>query len=188
MDYAAVYMIANLVNGRRYIGSASEVHKRFRTHKSELNRNKHHNTSLQDDFNKYGIVNFSFVVLEQVADKDNLKEREQVYIDKYDFDSLYNHHKDAHGPSGYTVPEDKRNVDNRGENNPMFGKHQSQELKNRYSKERKGDKNPNAKLSDEDVLKIKELLSEGKLTQGEIGKLFNVHRSHISKIKTGGRR
>lgn len=41
----------------------------------------------------------------------------------------------------------------------------------------------NAKLSETDVVKIKELLNNGEMSQGEIGNLFNVHKETISKIK-----
>jgi len=48
-----------------------------------------------------------------------------------------------------------------------------------------GEKNPNRKLSATDIPKIRKLLSLGKMTQKQIGKIFGVSRHAISLIKTG---
>ena len=50
-----------------------------------------------------------------------------------------------------------------------------------------GEKNQNAKLTEDDVIKIKLLLKDGELNQSEIAKLFNVNSNTISRIKTGKR-
>ncbi len=46
-------------------------------------------------------------------------------------------------------------------------------------------KGKNSKLTEEQVIKIKLLLKEGKLTQKEIAIMFGVHQPVISNIKTG---
>lgn len=51
----------------------------------------------------------------------------------------------------------------------------------------KGSKNPTAKLTESDVLQIKQLLSEGELTQTAIAEMFNVSRVTITEINTGKR-
>lgn len=52
-------------------------------------------------------------------------------------------------------------------------------------KAQKGEKHGNSKLKDEQVREIKKLIEEGKLTNIEIGKLFNVSHQTISSIKMG---
>lgn len=51
----------------------------------------------------------------------------------------------------------------------------------------KGSKNQMAKLTNDDVVRIRCLLAKGHLTQEEISKLFNVTRMAISLIKCGKR-
>lgn len=51
-----------------------------------------------------------------------------------------------------------------------------------------GEKHWKAKLTDKQVLKIKKLASQKKMPHGEIGRLFNVHQSCISRIANGKRR
>jgi len=60
-------------------------------------------------------------------------------------------------------------------------------LKNGLQKKVFGDKNYITKIKDQDVLKIREFINEGK-TNKEIAKIYNVDPSNISKIKTGKRR
>ncbi len=52
-------------------------------------------------------------------------------------------------------------------------------------KTNKGDKNPNAKLSNDQVREIKRLLSEGNLRQIDIAKLFGITRFNVFDIKSG---
>ena len=47
----------------------------------------------------------------------------------------------------------------------------------------KGGNNPYSKLTNQDVLKIRELCNEGNMTQTEIGKMFNVGNVAVSDIK-----
>ncbi len=52
----------------------------------------------------------------------------------------------------------------------------------------KGIKHYRAKLSDKDVLNIRELLKSGQYNQRQIATLYNVKPNHISRIKNGKRR
>lgn len=56
-----------------------------------------------------------------------------------------------------------------------------------HSKRMSGEKHPQSILIEQDVIKIKILLKESKLTQKDIGKLFGVNQTTISDIKTGKR-
>jgi DNA invertase Pin-like site-specific DNA recombinase len=64
----------------------------------------------------------------------------------------------------------------------------SDETKRKMSENHKdvnGEKNPNCRLSNEDLIKIKELLMEGILSQRKIAKIYSVHNTTISRIKRG---
>ena len=77
---SGVYVITNVVNGKQYIGSSSNINERRRCHFLSLSNGNHHNSHLQNSYRKYGKENFSFQIIEQ-CDNFALIEREQFYID-----------------------------------------------------------------------------------------------------------
>jgi len=77
----AIYKITNRVNGKIYIGSASDVSRRIIYHKNTLRNKKHTNRHLQAAFLKYGEQNFTFEVIEYLDDKLKLRDREQYWMD-----------------------------------------------------------------------------------------------------------
>ena len=78
---SGIYAIVNLKNQKHYVGSAVNLRKRKGVHLAELRAGRHHCSKLQNAWNKYGENAFRFDVLEVVADKEQLIEREQFYID-----------------------------------------------------------------------------------------------------------
>lgn len=60
MVTTGIYEIVNVVNGRRYIGSAMSFRVRFRDHASTLRRGTHRNLKLQRSWDKYGEAAFRF--------------------------------------------------------------------------------------------------------------------------------
>ena len=80
---SGIYMIENVINGKKYIGSAVNINKRWYQHRYTLNRKIHDNSYLQNAWNKYGEENFEFIILEE-TEYSNLIDREQFYIDSYD--------------------------------------------------------------------------------------------------------
>ena len=61
---SGIYGIFNLINGKVYVGKASNINSRFRSHKSLLNKGVHYNAYLQHSWNKYGKSNFKFDIIE----------------------------------------------------------------------------------------------------------------------------
>ncbi len=72
-----------------------------------------------------------------------------------------------------------------GEKHYMYGKHHSKETKRKISDKQKGESHYNCKLTKEQILEVKFLLKEGMLSQTEIGILFNICQTQVSKIKLG---
>ena len=82
---SGIYAIIHTESGRRYVGSAVNIRKRWHTHTSDLRLGIHANDHLQKAWNKYGPAGFCFVVLE-LCPVEQLLAREQAHIDeKADF-------------------------------------------------------------------------------------------------------
>lgn len=77
---SGIYKIINIVNNKKYIGSAVDPKARFYTHKSSLRKKRHHSIILQRAWDKYGEHCFSFEIIEE-CEKENLIKREQYYLD-----------------------------------------------------------------------------------------------------------
>jgi group I intron endonuclease len=75
-----IYRIINLINNKCYYGSSKNVEKRWKKHKNELVRDKHHNILLQRAWNKYGCDSFMFEFVEACM-VDELLLVEQKYLD-----------------------------------------------------------------------------------------------------------
>lgn len=78
MNKGFIYKITNIVNDNFYIGSTNNFKRRMFQHKSQLKNNKHSNKKLQNSYNKYGLDNFKFEIVEECEDRFI---REQFFID-----------------------------------------------------------------------------------------------------------
>lgn len=84
-----IYQIVNKVNGKVYIGRSKDIHKRWKSHISNLNKGKHINKALQQDWNEYEEDNFDFEVI-RTCNEDELNYAELEEIFKIDEDRRYN--------------------------------------------------------------------------------------------------
>ena len=88
-----IYCIRNKINDKKYIGQTAlkrGYKYRWYSHKEQLINNKHYNKNLQEDFNKYGMDNFEFIILDEFTftNKELLKkvllDMEKFYINLWD--------------------------------------------------------------------------------------------------------
>ena len=77
VNKSGVYKITNLINGKIYIGCSKNMSYRFRSHLCTLNKGVSGCRILQSAVIKYGLLNFSFEVLEIC---NNYQEREIVLL------------------------------------------------------------------------------------------------------------
>lgn len=144
-----IYIITNNINGMSYIGKSVCIEERFREHR------RHHksNIRLSRSIDKYGLENFSFMVLEECS-REELSDKEKYWIDSYDDDMLYNFASGGNGGDTITkLPKDKYNEyisklskprsekfrkeqSKRflGSKNPMYGKNISEETRDKHRK------------------------------------------------------
>ena len=97
-----IYKIENLLDHKVYIGQSTRIEQRWKEHISYSSGKQYRNYPLYNAIHKYGVDNFSFVVLEE-CDVNDLYSREQYWIDYYDATNLskgYNL-RNAQGPEDY---------------------------------------------------------------------------------------
>src|SRR5688500_439793 len=85
MGQTGVYSIVNKQTGQTYIGMAgTSFGMRWMQHRTRLNRNRHENRLLQEDWNCFGADAFEFRILEVFLDRPDRytrAERERVHFD-----------------------------------------------------------------------------------------------------------
>jgi group I intron endonuclease len=83
-----IYAIVNTIDGKQYVGSSTNIKKRWGDHLYLLRYNKHPNVYLQHAFNKHGEAAFELRVLQEVIDENDLLAVEQYWLDST---RCYNH-------------------------------------------------------------------------------------------------
>ncbi len=79
---SGIYSITHKKSGKRYIGSAVNIEKRWSVHRCHLRKGTHHSRHLQSAWNKYGESAFAFEVV-ATCEKDELTAQEQFWIDAF---------------------------------------------------------------------------------------------------------
>ena len=124
-----IYSIKNTENNKCYIGSTTESFSiRWTCHKCNLRNNKHVNNHLQSSWNLYGEKSFEFTILEIVSGLTNILDREQYWIDQFDWDQLYNICPRAGNSLGRKHNDEVKarlKECNTGSLNPFYGKKQT---------------------------------------------------------------
>jgi group I intron endonuclease len=145
-----VYRWVNIVNGKSYIGSSAQIHRRRNEHIRKLSKQKHENPKLQNAWNKYGPDAFEFEMLTFCPEEDLLWQ-EQLAINT--FDAVKN---------GYNISLIA--------GAPMRGRKASAETRAKLSAAGKG-----KPKSAEHIQKIVEA-NRGRIVSGETRKLWSEHR------------
>jgi group I intron endonuclease len=128
-----IYKTTNLINGKFYDGQ-------------DINDDKNYYGSgvmILNAMKKYGKINFKKETLEKCSDIKELDEKEIFWIKELNV---------TNRKIGYNICEGGLSYRNmKGENNPMFGKHLSEETKQKIREKRKLQK-----MSDEQKQKLRE--------------------------------
>ena len=80
--HCGIYKITNMINNKVYIGKSNNIERRFSEHKSPYEWSRTPNKPLYLAFQKYGLMNFMFDIIEE-CDDTKLNDREKYWIDYY---------------------------------------------------------------------------------------------------------
>ena len=192
LPYFSVYVLYCVTTEKYYVGVTRQipVYTRIRQHKKGKQ-------FIDREIQRTGWHNWDWWIVEKHVPANLITEREQYWIAT--FDSVYPHgyNKTLGGIAYITVSEDTRakiskaalERDMSGENNPMYGKHHTDEAKAAISESRKREN-----LSDETLAKMSEAQkgktlsakTRAKLSEAQTGEknhFFGKHHTEESKEK-----
>lgn len=151
----SIYIIRNLVTYQVYIGQSGNVIGRIKGHKISLRLNNNHNQHMQKSYNKYGLDNFTFEVLEtNITCPLVVDFKERFYIKKYDsMNPKKGYNKESGGNCNKFVSEETKKLQSNAktgerhhyfgkfrESHPAFGNKHTEEHKNKIRKMQTGTK------------------------------------------------
>lgn len=204
-----IYQIRNITNNHLYIGSTKNFEVRWKRHKSALKNNKNQpNKYIQYAWTLYGEKSFVFEIIEVIKDitKKSLKKKEQYHANL--LNPKYNIREIVESNLGFRQTEEtkkkiskankgktweeihgieksvemKKNLASRNHfNSPMLGKHHSEKTKEKQSLKKIGKPSKKRKLSDQQVLEIRELYKNGE-TYISLGKKYDISFVGIKRI------
>lgn len=129
-----IYKFTNKINGHCYIGQTNNLQKRYNGHKSEAFNEKASGYWLPFHcaIRKYGIENFNYEILEEIADGESQKfidEREKYFI------AYYHSLKDENGYNvtigGEGCPKPPLSYEEKLERSKLFTKEEIQDIQKR---------------------------------------------------------
>ena len=128
-----IYILENKINGKRYVG------KTIKTFKERFRQHQHSNSYIGKALCKNGSDNFEKILLENVPDEE-LDYWEIHYINECNSVSPNGYNLTYGGEGGKKSEEFKKMMSGllKGEKNHNYGKHLSQETKDKISKFHKG--------------------------------------------------
>lgn len=159
----SIYVITNTVNGKQYVGyTGRKVDARWKSHVKESKQeySSMYGSPLQTDIREYGEDCFTHQVLVTTEDKVlamQLEDEATIILN-------------THVPNGYNRQVGYHGEGMSGENNPMWGKHHSEDTKKKLSEnhwDMSGENHPmwGKHLSEETKKKLSEKLKGRTLSE-----------------------
>lgn len=101
---SGIYEIVHVETGRRYVGQATNIRRRWRHHRCDLKHGRHTSSHLQRAWLKYGASAFEFRIIE-ICPLELLDVREQIQLD---IGAGFNVLKLARSPKGVVRSEETK--------------------------------------------------------------------------------
>jgi group I intron endonuclease len=146
MRKICLYKITNLLNDKVYVGQTINAGRRWSDHKW-LSKKKPEQY-IHRAMNKYGIKNFQFEVIAECKSSSDANETEKQLIIQYD---------SRNPEKGYNLAPGGETAWNTGlpaEQQPMYGKHHSEESRKKISESNIGKLNPHTEEWKEKVSSV----------------------------------
>jgi len=181
---SGIYRIVCIENGRYYYGSAKNISSRWGGHKSALRGGYHKNPIVQHVWNKHGESSFRIELIEEIVE-DKLFEVEQIYLDEHvGKPNCMNLNPFASGGSpkgrqGYWLGKKRPNVSGNNHHRYWLGK-----ISPCLGEERLvmcGEKHPQSKLTEKDVLRARQLRKDG-VTYQQISQQIGCSKTQAFRI------
>ena len=205
-----IYKITNIKSNKVYIGQSINIKSRKTHHFSDLRGNRHPNRFLQHSWNKYGEMNFKFKILEYCS-KQQLDEKEVYWINYYKSNNQkygYNLESGGHKNKQHNERSKKlmsiksKNAIRTSEWRYKIGKAHKGKVLSKSTKEKirqynlgkkystetnlkkgcKGELNPSAKLTNEQVRHIKLAMYCG-MNKTDVLDTFGVNKKSYYRIR-----
>lgn len=193
-----IYKATNLLNGKVYIGQTT------RTLKERMGEHLRHNESVFDKaLAKYGIENFKVEVIDTATTTDELNQKEIYWISYYKSfgENGYNMCEGGGNTTGYHHTQAAKHIMSVakkqtyiGKGNPFYGKHHSEESKQKMSESRKGrviNEEWRKHLSETSPKKVKvHNIETGEIFNSikEAAEKYNIIPTHITRVCRGKRK
>jgi group I intron endonuclease len=147
-----IYCITNKLNKKKYVGQSIDYKKRWKDHISDAKRSKkgRGRSAIQNAIFKYGKENFTFKVIEECNDTNDLNDREEFYIAYLNTlaPNGYNLKTGGVAPSPSQETRDKISktlkttsslIGKKGKDHPSFGRIPTAKQREKVSKANSGD-------------------------------------------------
>lgn len=163
---SGIYKITNLLNNKIYIGQSKDIYARYNQHhKYEYKNESRADFHLYQAFKKYGLDSFSIEVVE-LCPLDELNDKEIYWIEYYDsFKQGYNMTAGGSNfsPNIHSAETERKRKQTREKTQALVGEN-----------------HPRAKLTNEEVLTIRQRYSMGENIQS----IYQDYKDRYENIKT----
>lgn len=185
---SGIYIIKSVKSNNFYIGSSNNIFNRFSNHKRCLRNQIHPNFILQKAYNKYGLDNMTFEILEECP-REKLFEKEQHYISS--LKPKYNIDKNATRAGAIMSKESREKISKSKVGKPSSRKgktyivpyrERTQKQIDNFKKLCHGENHPSKKLKIEDIVYIREAYKNKIYKQQELANKFKTTQDNISRI------
>jgi group I intron endonuclease len=173
-----VYLITNIINGKRYVGqTVTSLENRWKQHQK-----LHSCRYLCAAIKKYGAENFSIEAICEPPTIELMNEFEAEYIERYHtlVPNGYNLMIGGVAPKHHADTRKKMSISHTGHPHPQINSWMTGTRKPRRSY--LGFGNPNSKLKPGQPEEIRRLYSTNEYSQTELAKMFSVGQTCISHI------
>jgi group I intron endonuclease len=177
-----VYLITNTVNGKRYVGQTiKSLEARWQQHKLLKNCRAFHGA-----IKKYGEDKFIIESIIEPPTIELMDEFESEYIRRYCtlVPNGYNLTEGGRVPRHNSETKEKMSLSHKGTTHPGYNNksYWTPEKREERSKKHRGVLSSTNRLSEEQVKEIRRLYATNQYSQIEIGIMFSVNQTTISKI------